>query len=121
MSTRSTPKSRIRCRPLKSAKAILKEGFDVYCQYQKDLPFVGTRKLEDIRPGEGGWWRCHRALIADALCVRGIEEVHILDAKDTVAHPYTSRTHSRRRREFQTVWRRQCARCASGANDGRKV
>lgn len=43
-----------RCRPLKSAKAILKEGFDVYCQYQKDLPIVGTRKLEDIRPGEGG-------------------------------------------------------------------
>ncbi len=39
---------------------------------------------------EAVWWRCHRALIADALCVRGIEVVHILDAKDTVAHSYTS-------------------------------
>jgi uncharacterized protein (DUF488 family) len=39
---------------------------------------------------EALWWRCHRALIADVLCVRGIEVVHILDAKHTVVHPYTS-------------------------------
>ena len=39
---------------------------------------------------EALWWRCHRALIADALCVRGIEVVHILDAKHTAVHPYTS-------------------------------
>ena len=39
---------------------------------------------------EAVWWRCHRALIADVLCVRGIEVVHILDAKHTVVHPYTS-------------------------------
>ena len=36
------------------------------------------------------WWRCHRALIADVLCVRGIEVVHILDERHTVVHPYTS-------------------------------
>jgi uncharacterized protein (DUF488 family) len=36
------------------------------------------------------WWRCHRALIADVLCVRGIEVVHILDETKATAHPYTS-------------------------------
>jgi len=39
---------------------------------------------------EAMWWRCHRAMIADVLRVRGIEVVHILDAKHTVVHPYTS-------------------------------
>jgi uncharacterized protein (DUF488 family) len=36
------------------------------------------------------WWRCHRALISDVLCVRGIEVVHILDETKAVSHPYTS-------------------------------
>lgn len=36
------------------------------------------------------WWRCHRALIADVLRVRGFEVVHILDATHTVIHPFTS-------------------------------
>lgn len=39
---------------------------------------------------EAVWWRCHRALIADVLRVRGIEVMHILDAKHAVAHPFTS-------------------------------
>lgn len=39
---------------------------------------------------EAMWWRCHRALIADALRVRGIEVVHILGANKAVVHPYTS-------------------------------
>lgn len=39
---------------------------------------------------EAVWWRCHRALIADVLCVRGIEVIHILDAKHATVHPYTS-------------------------------
>ena len=38
---------------------------------------------------ESLWWRCHRALIADALCVRGIEVVHILDAQHSTVHPMT--------------------------------
>ena len=36
------------------------------------------------------WWRCHRALIADVLHVRGIEVIHILDGGKTVVHPLTS-------------------------------
>ncbi len=39
---------------------------------------------------EAVWWRCHRSMIADALCVRGIEVVHILDAKHSVVHPMTA-------------------------------
>ena len=39
---------------------------------------------------EAVWWRCHRALIADVLRVRGIEVVHILEAEHCVVHPYTS-------------------------------
>jgi uncharacterized protein (DUF488 family) len=39
---------------------------------------------------EALWWRCHRALISDLLCARGIEVVHILDAQHSIVHPYTS-------------------------------
>jgi len=39
---------------------------------------------------EAVWWRCHRALIADVLCVRGIKVVHITDETRAVMHPYTS-------------------------------
>jgi uncharacterized protein (DUF488 family) len=39
---------------------------------------------------EAVWWRCHRALIADVLCVRGIRVVHIIDEKRAALHPYTS-------------------------------
>ncbi len=42
---------------------------------------------------EALWWRCHRALIADALRVRGLEVVHILDAQHAVVHPYTAPAH----------------------------
>jgi uncharacterized protein (DUF488 family) len=39
---------------------------------------------------EALWWRCHRALIADVLRIRGVEVIHILDARHAVVHPYTS-------------------------------
>jgi uncharacterized protein (DUF488 family) len=53
------------------------------------LEFSG-RLRTTLLCAEAVWWRCHRALIADVLCVRGIAVVHILDAKHTVVHPYTS-------------------------------
>jgi uncharacterized protein (DUF488 family) len=43
-----------------------------------------------IMCSEAVWWRCHRSMIADVLSVRGIEVVHILDAKHRVVHPMTS-------------------------------
>ena len=39
---------------------------------------------------EAVWWRCHRALIADALVLRGVEVIHIVDARQNVPHLLTS-------------------------------
>ena len=39
---------------------------------------------------EAVWWRCHRALIADVLRVRGFDVVHILDIEHATHHPFTS-------------------------------
>jgi len=39
---------------------------------------------------EAVWWQCHRSLIADALKVRGIEVLHILDGPKLAEHPYTT-------------------------------
>ena len=43
-----------------------------------------------IMCAEAVWWRCHRSLIADYLKAEGHEVVHILDAKKTEEHPFTS-------------------------------
>jgi uncharacterized protein (DUF488 family) len=43
-----------------------------------------------IMCAEAVWWRCHRSMIADALCVRGIKVMHIFDAKREILHPMTS-------------------------------
>ena len=39
---------------------------------------------------EAVWWRCHRALISDFLKARGTEVTHIVYAKKTEPHPFTS-------------------------------
>lgn len=39
---------------------------------------------------EAVWWRCHRALVSDYLKSRGMEVIHIVDAKKTQSHPFTS-------------------------------
>jgi uncharacterized protein (DUF488 family) len=49
-----------------------------------------ARQRTTLLCAEALWWRCHRALIADVLCIRGIEVVHIFDAKHAVVHRYTS-------------------------------
>ncbi len=36
------------------------------------------------------WWRFHRSIVSDVLKLRGIEVIHIIDAKHTTVHPYTS-------------------------------
>lgn len=74
-------------------------SFRGYADYMGSAEFSrGLSELLDIAHAgrttlmcaEAVWWRCHRALIADALCVRGIEVVHILGANKAVVHPYTS-------------------------------
>ena len=39
---------------------------------------------------EAPWWRCHRALIADALKAHGLQVLHIVGQGKVVEHPYTS-------------------------------
>ncbi len=55
-----------------------------------ELLEVSGRLRTTLMCAEAVWWRCHRALIADVLCVRGIEVIHILDETHTIVHPYTS-------------------------------
>jgi uncharacterized protein (DUF488 family) len=43
-----------------------------------------------IMCAEALWWRCHRSMIADALCARGVAVVHILDDRHETVHPMTS-------------------------------
>ena len=55
-----------------------------------ELLEIAVRLRTTLMCAEAVWWRCHRALIADLLCVRGINVVHILDDTHAVVHPYTS-------------------------------
>jgi len=73
-------------------------AFRGYADYMASAAFAqGMTQLLDLANGsrttlmcaEAVWWRCHRSLIADALCVRGIEVVHILDATHSSPHPMT--------------------------------
>jgi uncharacterized protein (DUF488 family) len=73
-------------------------AFRGYADYMSSMLFEEgfTQLLETanasrtaIMCAEAVWWRCHRSLIADALCVRGIEVVHIMDAKHSTVHPMT--------------------------------
>ena len=43
-----------------------------------------------IMCSEAVWWRCHRALIADALKARGARVLHVLGEGRVIEHPYTS-------------------------------
>lgn len=56
----------------------------------KDLLEFSASLRTALMCAEAVWWRCHRALIADALRVKGVEVVHILDAEHAVTHPFTS-------------------------------
>ena len=51
---------------------------------------VAQTKGTAVMCAEALWWRCHRSLIADFLKARGDEVIHILDARKTEIHPYTS-------------------------------
>jgi len=55
-----------------------------------ELLEVAGRLRTTLMCAEAVWWRCHRTLIADVLCVRGIEVIHILNETHTTVHPYTS-------------------------------
>ena len=74
-------------------------SFRGYADYMETEEFgKGVKLLVDLANDSGPavimcaeavWWRCHRSLISDYLKVRGIEVIHILDAKKTEPHPFT--------------------------------
>jgi uncharacterized protein (DUF488 family) len=76
------------------------ESFRGYADYMETEEFdKGVKRLLDIAKqagptaimcAEAVWWRCHRALISDYLKARGVEVIHILDAKKSEPHPFTS-------------------------------
>jgi len=56
----------------------------------RELLELASTKRVAVMCAEAVWWRCHRSLIADYLKAEGHEVIHILDAKKTEEHPYTS-------------------------------
>ena len=75
-------------------------SFRGYADYMETEEFRrGVDRLvdlaNDIGPtaimcAEAVWWRCHRGLISDYLKARDTEVIHIVDAKKTEPHPFTS-------------------------------
>lgn len=61
-----------------------------FAQGLTQLLQLATNARTVIMCAEAVWWRCHRSMIADELCVRDIKVMHILDAKHEVLHPMTS-------------------------------
>lgn len=47
------------------------------------------RRRTVLMCSEAVWWRCHRALISDALKAKGATVLHIMDTGKAVQHPYT--------------------------------
>ena len=73
-------------------------GFRGYADYMETTHFqvalevlvqAAAGRATAIMCAERLWWQCHRRLIADALTVRGLPVVHILDARKSEAHTLT--------------------------------
>jgi uncharacterized protein (DUF488 family) len=74
-------------------------SFRGYADYMETPPFrdalarliaLAADARTAIMCAEAPWWRCHRALIADALKASGIDVLHIVGDRRVVEHPYTS-------------------------------
>lgn len=75
------------------------ESFRGFADYMQTPEFAAAlsrlielaeRKLTAIMCAEILPWRCHRSLIADALMVRGIEVIEIIDQTESRPHKLTS-------------------------------
>jgi uncharacterized protein (DUF488 family) len=91
---------RRRPRPDSKNTAWRVEAFRGYADYMETPEFAaGVQRLlemsDAIGPAalmcaEAVWWRCHRGLVSDYLKARGLEVLHIFDAKKSELHPFTS-------------------------------
>ena len=76
------------------------DAFRGYADYMETAEFeAGIARLLSLATtvgptalmcAEAVWWRCHRGLVSDYLKTRGIEVLHIADAKNAASHPWTS-------------------------------
>ena len=76
------------------------DSFRGYADYMETAEFAaGIERLfassatigpAAIMCAEAVWWRCHRGLVSDYLKARGVEVIHIVDAKKAEPHPWTS-------------------------------
>lgn len=91
---------RRRPRPDSLNTAWRNEAFRGYADYMETAEFErGIARLLSVADAAGPtalmcaeavWWRCHRGLVSDYLKARGVEVLHILDAKKADPHPWTS-------------------------------
>lgn len=56
----------------------------------KELLELSGESRTVVMCAEAVWWKCHRSLIADYLKAAGHTMIHIIDAKKTEEHPFTS-------------------------------
>ena len=61
-----------------------------FAQGLDELRELASRSRTALMCAEAVWWRCHRSMIADALCAGGAHVLHIMDVKHCIAHPMTS-------------------------------
>ena len=90
---------RRRVRPDSLNVAWRNESFRGYADYMETAQFrsgiepllaIASERRVAIMCSEAVWWRCHRSLISDVLLSRGQRVIHILDAKKSSEHSYTS-------------------------------
>lgn len=55
-----------------------------------ELLAIAVQQRTAIMCAEALWWRCHRSMISDLLCVRGWTVLHIADASHATPHPMTA-------------------------------
>lgn len=55
----------------------------------RDLMETARHTRTALMCAEAVWWRCHRSMISDALCVEGVRVVHILGEGQETVHPMT--------------------------------
>ena len=61
-----------------------------FAQGLEQLLELARRSRTTLMCAEAVWWRCHRSMIADALCARGVKVLHIMDDNHVTLHPMTS-------------------------------
>jgi uncharacterized protein (DUF488 family) len=61
-----------------------------FAQGLNELHELAGARRTALMCAEAVWWRCHRSMIADALCAGGTCVMHIMGSGHCVAHPMTS-------------------------------